>query len=359
MPARCRTRAGVHDAHGGVRGTPGSHVSCRGTDRPSPKAATVAVLTAALATGVSGAFAVSLVTRFVRGGRRTPALLFWGVALVMFCTASLALLTGIVGGWTTAGFRTFYLFGGVLNVPWLALGSLAVNARSPAVSRWTGAVLGVVALLVLWAAVSSPDPELWTPAAVLAGAWTVLLLTGHRRVVMFGGAAVLVVYSVVAAVVVVTAPFVAPLAAAGLPEGAEVYATGVRGYAVGGNAVGAVTVITSALVSSAVLVWRRPARAADRLLIAEARRGGFADAIARWIFRGRTGAGVHLAHLVRGNLMIAAGVGIAAAGGVLSFLGDTVGHALGFTAGVIVMYVGFLRTTRPMPAEESAEASAS
>lgn len=306
----------------------------------------MAVLTAVIASLTSGAFAISLLTRFFRGGRRNLALVFWGAALVMFCVASVGLLLGVVGGWTAGEFRLFYFFGGVLNVPWLALGSLTVNAGTPAVSRWTGVVVAAVALLTLRAALVGDEPQLWLPAAVLASLWAVLLLIGVERVVVLGGALVLTVYSAVAAFVVSTSGFVAALPVTGLPEGSSLFLPGVRGYAVGGNAVGAITVITSALVSSAVLVWRRPDRSADRLLLPEAREGGFADAIARWVFRGRTGAGVNLAHLVRGNLMIAAGVGLAAAGGVLSFLGDTTGHAIGFTVGVVVMYGGFLRTTR-------------
>lgn len=306
----------------------------------------MAVSTAFVATLVSAVFAVTLLRRFLVPGRRRRALLYWGLALAMFGLASGSLLAGVLGGWSPVEFRSFYLFGAVLNVPWLAVGSLAVNARTPAVSRWTGGVLLVVALLVVRAAVGADEPALWWPAVALATTWAGLLLVGREWAVVNGSMAVLGVYSVIATWTVLRAPFVAALPATGLPEGSELFAPAVRGYAVGGNAVGAVTVIVSALVASAVLVWRRPARSADRLVVAETREAGYVEAIARWILRGRTGEGVGLAHLVRGNLMIAAGVGIAAAGGVFSFLGDTAGHAVGFTLGVIVMYAGFLRTTR-------------
>lgn len=308
----------------------------------------MAVLTALVATAVSGLFALTLLWRFVARGRANPALLFWGLAMVLFCAASAALLAGVVGGWGSAEFRAFYLFGGVLNVPWLALGSIAVNARSPVVSRWTGGVLLAIAATTGRAVLLGDEPRLWLPATVLAALWGLLLLVGLRRVVLVGCALVLIAYSAVSAVVVLGAAYVAALPATGLPEGAELFEPVVRGHAVGGNAVGAITVIVSALVSSAVMVWRRPDRSADRLVVAETRRYGYADAIARWVFRGRSGQGEQLAHLVRGNLMIAAGVGIAAAGGILSFLGDTVGHAIGFTVGVAVMYGGFVRTTRPV-----------
>ena len=315
----------------------------------------MAVLAAAIASVVSGVFAVTLLHRFVsrwRQGRgathHARAMLFWGIALVMFTIAALGLLSGVVGGWSSAEFRAFYLFGAVLNVPWLALGSVAVNAGSPAVSRWTGGVLLAVAAVVARQAVVGATPALWEPAAVLAALWALVLLIGVPRVVVAAAATVLVVYTVVGAWTVLTAAYVEPLPLIGLPEGSELFAPVVRGFAVGGNAVGAITVIVSALVSSAVMVWRRPDRSADRLVVPETREGGYVEALARWVLRGRNGQGPRLAHLVRGNLMIAAGVGIAAAGGVWSFLGETVGHALGFTLGVIVMYCGFVRTTRPV-----------
>jgi hypothetical protein len=307
-----------------------------------------ALLTAITATVVSGAFAVALLTRFVRRGRRDLPLVLWGGALVLFSIASAALTTGVADGWTMAEFRVFYLFGGVLNVPWLALGSIAVNARSTVVSRWTGAVLALVALVVVRQVVVGDEPSLWLPSAVLGIAWATALLVGRRSIVVVGTSVVLVAYTAVAAVVVLTAPTVAALPLVGLPEGRDLFAPSVRGLAVGGNAIGAMTVVIGALVSSAALVWRRPDRSADREVLPELRDLGYVDAIARWIHRGRTGQGPMLAHLVRGNLMIALGTGLAGAGGILSFLGDTVGHAVGFTIGVTVMFLGFLRTTRPV-----------
>lgn len=308
----------------------------------------LAELMAALATIVGGVFAVSLFRRYRLSRGTQPAQLVWAIALVMFAIASLALFSGVISGWTTIEFRIFYLFGGVLNVPWLALGSLIVNVRSLIVTRLTGALLGIVAVFVVLSTLRADEPQLWIPSAVFSVVWAVILLVGHRTFVMRAATAGLVVYSVVATVVVAQASLVLPTVTSGLPEGSELFLPVVRGYAVGGNSVGAVVVIISALIASAAMVWRRPSREADRLIFADVRDGGFAEAIARWLFRGRTGEGSARAHLVRGNLMIAGGVGLAAAGGVLSFLGDTVGHAVAFTIGVMVMYGGFIRTTRPL-----------
>ncbi|MGH2820841.1 MAG: hypothetical protein ACRDJ5_09325 [Actinomycetota bacterium] len=56
--------------------------------------------------------------------RPGPSLLAWGVALAMFAAASLAAAVGLLGGWTAGWFRVYYLFGAILNVPVLGLGTV-------------------------------------------------------------------------------------------------------------------------------------------------------------------------------------------------------------------------------------------
>ena len=55
---------------------------------------------------------------------RNVALRVWSVALAEFGAACLALVWGIAFGWTPLVYRVFYLFGAVLNVAWLALGTI-------------------------------------------------------------------------------------------------------------------------------------------------------------------------------------------------------------------------------------------
>ncbi len=55
---------------------------------------------------------------------RNVALRVWSVALAQFSAACLALAWGIAFGWTPLVYRVFYLFGAVLNVAWLALGTI-------------------------------------------------------------------------------------------------------------------------------------------------------------------------------------------------------------------------------------------
>lgn len=69
---------------------------------------------------VSLAFAVLLGRQFLARRRSYQAV--WAVALLMYAAASFALFLGVRGGWSTSEYRTYWLFGAVLNVPYLALG---------------------------------------------------------------------------------------------------------------------------------------------------------------------------------------------------------------------------------------------
>ena len=75
-----------------------------------------------LATAVATLFAEATFKRW-RQGRR-PHEAAWTVALALFALASAALATGASTGWDRGVFRVFYLLGAVLNVPWLALGTI-------------------------------------------------------------------------------------------------------------------------------------------------------------------------------------------------------------------------------------------
>jgi hypothetical protein len=98
---------------------------------------------AALSAIVSAVFAVVMGTRYV--SRRRPHQLAWTVGLAMFAAAAFAGVLARVGGATESEYRVFYLFGAILNVAWLALGTLYLLA--PRVARW--ALWGVLALSVI------------------------------------------------------------------------------------------------------------------------------------------------------------------------------------------------------------------
>src|SRR5918911_5221923 len=75
-----------------------------------------------LATAVATLFAEATFARWRR--KRSPHEAAWTVALALFALASAALATGTSTGWDRGVFRVFYLLGAVLNVPWLALGTV-------------------------------------------------------------------------------------------------------------------------------------------------------------------------------------------------------------------------------------------
>lgn len=308
----------------------------------------VPLVAAVVATAVSGWFAVRLSQRFVAGGRTNLAMGAWSVSLAMFSIASAALLAGVVVGFTPAVFRVFYLFGAVLNVPWLALGSVYINTRD----RVTSVVSGVVVLLVAAAFVPGfLRGEPLTVIGVLFGVpLGVAMLLPRESWVRVAAGVTVVAVSLAAVVVVLGTDFTAALPSSGLPEGREVFPESVRAFSVGGNAIGSFVVIIGAIVASGRLGWRLVESAVKRE-VGETGRRFPVEALAQGVLRGwRALREADLGHVAVGNLLIALGVVIAAgSGGMFSFLGDTTSHAVGLGLGVLVMFAGFDRTTRPLP----------
>lgn len=85
-----------------------------------------------LATALASLFAEATLVRATQ--RRSSHLGAWTVALTMFALASAALAIGVSTGWDRGTFRAFYLLGAVLNVPWLALGTVILLA-GPEIGR--------------------------------------------------------------------------------------------------------------------------------------------------------------------------------------------------------------------------------
>lgn len=99
---------------------------------------------------VSSVFAAQLARQFL--AKRRPHQLAWTVALSMFALATLATAEGVRAGWTPALFRTYYLLGALINVPFLAVGTVYLLAPR----RWAHAFAAVVV------------------AASVVGAWSLL-----------------------------------------------------------------------------------------------------------------------------------------------------------------------------------------
>ncbi|HJR97516.1 MAG TPA: hypothetical protein VJ979_06385 [Actinomycetota bacterium] len=82
-----------------------------------------------LAAAIVAAVFAGLVTRQY-AARRRPYQLAWALALAMYSAASLAVVFGVLGGWTTGEFQLYWALGAVLNVPFLAGGELMLLVRN-------------------------------------------------------------------------------------------------------------------------------------------------------------------------------------------------------------------------------------
>src|SRR5215211_1338749 len=107
------------------------------------------VALAFVATVVSSLFAQAMLVRYTRD--RRPQDGAWALALAMFALASAALATGTSTGWDNGTFRAFYLLGAVVNVPWLAMGTVYLLASERIARRvlwglvlFTGFAAGVL-----------------------------------------------------------------------------------------------------------------------------------------------------------------------------------------------------------------------
>ena len=107
---------------------------------------------AALSALVSAVFAAVMAARYLK--RRRPHQLAWTIGLSMFAAAAAAGALARMSGATATEYRIFYLFGAILNVAWLALGTLFLLA--PRIARW--AVWAVAALTVIAAGAVFTSP---------------------------------------------------------------------------------------------------------------------------------------------------------------------------------------------------------
>lgn len=117
---------------------------------------------AAAASLVAAAFALSTGDRWLR--RRRPHDGAWTISLTLFTLGAIALWWAQARGWSLVSFRFFFLMGAIVNVPWLALGSiyLLLGPRVGDVVRtWlvglSGAAAGVVAVAPTKAVSLAPD----------------------------------------------------------------------------------------------------------------------------------------------------------------------------------------------------------
>ena len=106
-----------------------------------------------LAGTIAAVFSLVLLVRFAQ--RRRPAEGVWSLALMMYAIASFAMYLGVVAGWTVAEFKTYWLFGAVLNVPFLFLGEAYLLAKQRIAAHALLGVLVVLGVAAAWVVVGA------------------------------------------------------------------------------------------------------------------------------------------------------------------------------------------------------------
>jgi hypothetical protein len=152
-------------------------------------AAAAATVVAAVCTGICA-------WRCLSSRRRAP-LVAWTIGFALFTVAAAALWYGAARGWTPAAFRIYYLAGGILVVPYLAVGELLLVLPGRRATRLAAATMLFVTFAAA-AAVLAAQVDRDTldragaapPNDALAGTWpavlaialnsagTIVLLTG-------------------------------------------------------------------------------------------------------------------------------------------------------------------------------------
>lgn len=118
--------------------------------------------------------------------RPRPHIAAYAVGMTMFAIATWAFFVGLTFGWTGPVYRAFYLFGAILNIPFLALGSmfLVVGRRSGHVMTIAlGAFAAISTTLTLTVPFANPLPESGVPHDIFASGF------GPRLFAIIGGAA--------------------------------------------------------------------------------------------------------------------------------------------------------------------------
>jgi len=141
---------------------------------------------------VGAAFAVVVARQY--SARRKSYQAVWALALAMFGVAAAFEAAGQLAGWTDSTYKGYYLFGGLLNVGWLGIGSLLI-LTTPRVGRVAVIVMAVISLICVVAVlVSHTNPTLLKAQVPARGAIDVpavlpLITNLGGSLLLVGGAA--------------------------------------------------------------------------------------------------------------------------------------------------------------------------
>ena len=93
----------------------------------------IQIALASAATLISLGFTATVLERWL--DRHRPQDMAWTVALLLFSLGAGSMWLGASVGWSAGPFRAFYIFGAVLNVPILALGTVYLMVPRPRADR--------------------------------------------------------------------------------------------------------------------------------------------------------------------------------------------------------------------------------
>ena len=145
-----------------------------------------------IAGAVGGAFAAVVGRQYL--SRRKAYQAMWAIALAMFAAAAFFETAGQAFGWSDATYRGYYLFGGLLNVGWLGLGSFLLLA-SPRAGRIATIAMVLISIVGLVAVLMAhTDPQLLKAQVPARGAIDVptvlpLITNLGGSLLLIGGAA--------------------------------------------------------------------------------------------------------------------------------------------------------------------------
>lgn len=261
--------------------------------------------------------------------KRRPHQLAWTGALIMYGIASFAEMLSQLNGWSELLFKTYYVFGAVMVVGYLALGTLYI--QDPKVSRWLILISGIFALPAVFfsslaATIDSTEKfavaglfvfilvELmilaWVAKEKFAGIWF-----GHVAVAAIGGIYVAAVTKADIGKLVKLIAANDTIAKAFEPSLASVV---LRSTAVTINTVGGLVLILGAVYSGYALLRKNILR-----------------------------------EVAIGTTLIGVGATFPFFAGYLVQYFEVFGQeikSIFLTIGIVIMFFGFLRTSRPDPA---------
>ena len=79
------------------------------------------VVLGSIAALIGVGFTLELFLKSLRS--KKPYIISWTVAVFMYTVATIALVSGLINGWSYINFGIFYFFGGITNVPAFVIGS--------------------------------------------------------------------------------------------------------------------------------------------------------------------------------------------------------------------------------------------